>query len=92
MIDSYFNAEQMDKVQASVDSLCAEVRKYAGMFQLFYMCMSADKQYPSSTLSLYRITLSIPHSVNGMDQSTNPTLPKSRHRTHRSRNTRTSTD
>jgi len=24
----------MDKVQASVDSLCAEVRKYAGMSQL----------------------------------------------------------
>jgi hypothetical protein len=34
MIDAYFNAEQMDKVQASVDSLCAEVRKYAGMSQL----------------------------------------------------------
>jgi len=33
MIDAYFNAEQMDKVQASVDSLCAEVRKYAGMSQ-----------------------------------------------------------
>jgi hypothetical protein len=35
MIDAYFNAEQMDKVQASVDALCAEVRKYAGMSQLF---------------------------------------------------------
>jgi len=31
MIDGYFSAEQMDKVQASVDSLCAEVRAYAGM-------------------------------------------------------------
>jgi hypothetical protein len=43
MIDAYFNAEQMDKVQASVDSLCAEVRKYAGMSQLCLDCMSADK-------------------------------------------------
>jgi hypothetical protein len=92
MIDAYFNAEQMDKVQASVDSLCAEVRKYAGMSQLFSYCMSADKQYPSSTPSPSQTTLSTLHSVNGMDQSTNPTLPKYKHRTHRSRNTRTSTD
>jgi hypothetical protein len=35
MLDAYFNAEQMDKVQASVDSLCAEVRKCAGMSQLY---------------------------------------------------------
>jgi hypothetical protein len=40
MIDAYFNAEQMDKVQASVDSLCAEVRKYAGMSQLLVLCES----------------------------------------------------
>jgi hypothetical protein len=30
MIDGYFNAQQMDKVQEAVDTLCAEVRTYAG--------------------------------------------------------------
>lgn len=30
MIDGYFTAEQMDKVQTSVDGLCAEVRAIAG--------------------------------------------------------------
>lgn len=34
MIDGYFSAEQMDKVQASVDTLCAEVRKFASESQL----------------------------------------------------------
>jgi len=45
MVDAYFNAEQMDKVQASVDSLCAEVRKYAGTSQL----SSSQAQLTSST-------------------------------------------
>jgi hypothetical protein len=46
MSDAYFNAEQMDKVQASVDSLCAEVRKYAGMSQLLALY---ESQLTSST-------------------------------------------
>lgn len=32
MIDGYFNAQQMDKVQEAVDTLCAEVRSYAGTY------------------------------------------------------------
>jgi hypothetical protein len=46
MIDGYFSAEQMDKVQASVDSLCADVRKYAGVSLQLY---DARAQLTSST-------------------------------------------
>ena len=91
-LDGYFTAEQMDKVQESVDALCLELRQVAGELPSPSGWIPAEQQSRLSTHLRSRITLSTRLWASGTDRYTSRTLPRCRLRTRRPRCTRTLTD